>query len=93
MNDINNNSNCAESVIFDDFTPENITKIEAILNHERTRYYSRLRKNNQFYIQKLKLSNYSYNNNIYTFKQIHKLIYITFDDIKQEWKIKNTERH
>ena len=34
----------------------------------------------------------SYYNN-FTFDQIDKLIYFTFDIMKQEWKIKNTERH
>lgn len=80
---------------FEGFTPENIIKIETILNDERNKYMSRVRKDNDFYIQKLKIANYTYSDSYYTFtfNQIDKLIYFIFDDMKKEWKIKYTERH
>lgn len=91
-------SNCPAASpppIFNDFTPENLLKFEAVLNearitHPTTVHYD---KDNQFYIEKLKASNYTYNNHMYMFRQVSKLIYVLFDDIKQEWKIINTERH
>jgi hypothetical protein len=94
---VNNNFNYAEwkPPVFEGFTPENIRKIEELLQNERRKYMCRVRNDNQYYIQKLQLANYmfsSYYNN-FTFDKIDKLIYFTFDIIKQEWKIKNTERH
>ena len=85
--------------VFDGFTPENITenirKLEELLDHERRKYMYRVRNDNQFYIQKLQRSNYTFSSyyNNFTFDQIDKLIYFTFDIMKQEWKINNTERH
>jgi hypothetical protein len=91
-------SNNAVRHVFDGFSAENITenvkKIETMLNNARENWNSRIYKDNQFYIEKLKLSNYTYySNNVYTFRGINKHVIFTFDNIKKEWKIQNSELH
>ena len=73
--------------VFDGFTPENITenirKLEELLDHERRKYMYRVRNDNQFYIQKLQRSNYTFSSyyNNFTFDQIDKLIYFKQKDV------------
>jgi hypothetical protein len=75
------------------FSPENMTKFEEMLNNERDKYTSRIFHENQYYIEILKCSKYTYNDHTFTFTQINKMIYFTYKDINQEWKIRNRGRH
>lgn len=76
-------------------TPVLIQQLEEMLDIERQKVTSQLHESNQFYIEFVKRSNYTYNDisRIFTYKKVNKMLGFLFDDKKQEWRVQLSGRH